>query len=100
MRARPTRTILVRTTPTNIRKTPSPPGTGIADPNALPVTFATLRYASGGGTVEMVPYSDSVFGDGQTVDADLDFTDVDQSDVRYAIASTDTVSLDVTDYEA
>lgn len=100
MRSRPTRTISVGTTPVNIRKTPSPPGTGIADPNALPVTYSTLRYATGGGYIELVPASDSALGDGQKVDAGADFNDIDQSLYRYAISSTGTISLAVTDYEA
>ncbi len=101
MRARPTRVLSIgASTPTNIRKTPSPPGTGIADPNALPVTFSTLRYPSGHGYIEIVPNSDSALGDGQKVTADLDFTDVSQSLTRYVISSTGTISLAVTDYEA
>jgi len=206
MRARPTRTVAITTTPTNIRKTAA----FANDPDAYPVTFATLRYASGGGTIEVLGgdpfargtltfnanpvagetidvngktftfvagasgatdvhigddlfetagelanvlnssvdgsiniatyasvFSDVVtivfdtpgaagnaftladssgtvavtasgatltggqeFGDGQTVDADLDFNDVDQSVERYAVASAGSVDLFVTDYEA
>jgi len=50
MRAAETRTVSVGTTPTNIRKTADYPN----DPDAYPVTYASLRYASGGGTIEMV----------------------------------------------
>lgn len=50
MRARPTRIVSITDVPTNIRKTPA----FINDPDALPVTFATLRYASGGDTIEML----------------------------------------------
>ncbi len=50
MRARPTRIVSITDVPTNIRKTPAFPG----DPNALPVTFATLRYAAGGDSIEML----------------------------------------------
>ena len=206
MRARPTRIIAITTTPTNIRKTASFPN----DPDAYPVTFATLRYASGGGTIEMVngnPFArgkltfnanpvaaetiavngvtftfiagasgatdvhiganmfetaanlanvlnasgsgsinvatyssvlDNVvnivydtagtggnaftlanssgtvavtrsaatltggqsFGNGQAVDADSDFNDADQSVARYAVASTGSIDLAVTDYGA
>lgn len=202
-----TRTVAITTTPTNIRATPAFPG----DPAALPVTFANLRYASGGGTIEVFsgnPYArgtltfnanpvatetidvngvvftfiagpstatdvqigdtkeetafnlmvvlnasasgsitvatysnafDSpivniiydtagtggnaftlanssgtvavtrsaatltgglAFGNGQTVDAGADFTDVDQSIIRWAVASAGSIDLDVTDYRA
>lgn len=50
MRARPTRTVAITTTPTNIRKTAA----FANDPNAYPVTYATLRYPSGGGTIELI----------------------------------------------
>jgi len=206
MRARPTRTVAITTTPTNIRKTAA----FANDPDAYPVTFATLRYASGGGTIEVLGgdpfargtltfnanpvagetidvngvtftfvagasgatdvhigddlfetagelanvlnrsanasiniatyasvFSDVVtivfdtlgttgnaftladssgtvavtasgatltggqgFGDGQTVSADTDFNDADQSVARYAVASAGSINLDVTDYEA
>lgn len=206
MRARPTRTVAITTTPTNIRKTAA----FANDPDAYPVTFATLRYASGGGTIEVLGgnpfargtltfnanpvagetidvngvtftfvagasgatdvhigddlfetagelanvlnrsanasiniatyasvFSDVVtivfdtpgtagnaftladssgtvavtasaatltggqgFGSGQTVSADTDFNDADQSVVRYAVASAGSINLDVTDYEA
>lgn len=96
MRSRPTRTVAITTTPTNIRKTAA----FANDPDAYPVTFATLRYPGGGGTIELVPYSDSVFGDGQAVDAGADFVDPDQSLVRYAVASAGSIDLDVTDSEA
>jgi hypothetical protein len=96
MRARPTRTVSVGTTPVNIRKTAA----FANDPDAYPVTYSVIRYPSGGGTIEMVPLSTSVFGDGQTVDAGADFNDPDQSVVRYAVASAGTISVDVTDYEA
>lgn len=79
----------------------------------LTVTYDT--YGTGGDAFTLANSSGSVaitrsaatlaggepdFGDGQTVAADGDFNDADQSLVRYAIASTGTVSLDVTDYEA
>jgi len=96
MRARPTRTVSVGTTPVNIRKTAA----FANDPDAYPVTYATLRYPSGGGTIELVPASNSMFGDGQAVDAGVDFVDADQSVNRYAVASAGTISLDVTDMEA
>tara|TARA_R110000868_G_scaffold189130_2_gene432002 strand:+ start:108 stop:728 length:621 start_codon:yes stop_codon:yes gene_type:complete len=50
MRSRPTRIVAVTDQPTSIRKVAE----FANDPNAYPVTFATLRYASGGGTVELV----------------------------------------------
>lgn len=50
MRQRPTRIIAVSTTPTSIRKSPA----FIGDPDALPVSYATIRYASGGGTIQML----------------------------------------------
>lgn len=50
MRSRPTRTVAVTTTPTNIRKTPA----FANDPDAYPVTYSTLRYPSGAGTIEMI----------------------------------------------
>lgn len=96
MRARPTRTLSVGTTPTSIRKTAA----FANDPNAYPVTYSVIRYPSGGGTIEMVPLSSSVFGDGQTVDAGVDFVDADQSVNRYAVASAGTISVTVTDMEA
>ncbi len=46
----PTRAISVTATPINIRKAPAYPG----DVLALPVTFAVLRYASGGETIRLV----------------------------------------------
>jgi len=202
----PTRTVAVTTTPTNIRKTPA----FANDPAAYPVAFANLRYASGGGAIEMLggnPYArgtltfednpaiaetidvngvtftfvagastatdvhigdtkeetafnlmqvlnDSAdadvndatyqndfdsnvvnvvfdvagtggnaftladsssnaviasgstlsgglgYGDGQTVDAGSDFTDVDQSNQRWAVASAGSIDLDVTDFQA
>jgi len=52
MRARPTRTVTVTTTATNIRKSPV-----AGDANSLPVTFATLRYPSGGGTIQLLASS-------------------------------------------
>ena len=201
----PTRTVAVTTTPTNIRATAA----FADDPAAYPVTFANLRYASGGGTIEVfsgnpfargtltftanpvatetidvngvtftfvagasgatdvhigdtkedtafnlvqvlndsadadvndatysVDYDSNVvnvvfdvagtggnaftlanssgmvavtrsaatlegglgYGNGQTVDAGSDFTDVDQSIVRYAVASAGSIDLDVTDF--
>lgn len=96
MRARPTRTVSVGTTPVNIRKTAA----SANDPNAYPVTYSVIRYPSGGGTIEVVPLSSSVFGDGQAVDAGVDFVDADQSINRYAVASAGTISVDVTDMEA
>ncbi len=50
MRARPTRTVSVTATPINIRKSPSFKN----DPDAYPVTFAALRYASGGATLQLL----------------------------------------------
>jgi hypothetical protein len=40
------------------------------------------------------------YGDGQDVNAGSDFTDVDQSLTRYAVASTGSIDLAVTDYRA
>lgn len=94
MISRPTRTVSVGTTPVNIRKTPA----SVNDVNAYPVTFAVLRYGS--GAIQLVPLSSSVYGDGQAVDINGDFNDVDQSLVRYAVAQSGTVSLAVTDYSA
>lgn len=48
--AAPTRIVSVGSVPVNIRKTPAYPG----DPNALPVTFCVIRYASGGDTLQLV----------------------------------------------
>ena len=50
MIAAKTRTVSVTTTPVNIRAVSAYPN----DPNALPVTFATLRYPTGGGLIELV----------------------------------------------
>lgn len=50
MNGAPTRIISVTATPINIRKTAAFPN----DPNALPVTYATLRYASGGASIEIL----------------------------------------------
>lgn len=50
MRSRPTRTVSISTTPTNIRKAPAFKN----DPDSYPVTYATLRYASGGGLVNVI----------------------------------------------
>lgn len=96
MRARPTRTVSVGTTAVNIRKSPA----SANDPNAYPVTFSVLRYASGGGTIEVSDVPGFAFGEGQTVEADTDFNDASQSVNRYAVASAGSIDLDVTDYEA
>lgn len=48
--AAPTRTVLVTATAINIRKTPAYPG----DPFSLPVSYSTLRFASGGETLQLV----------------------------------------------
>jgi hypothetical protein len=50
MRARPTRIVVITDVPTNIRKAPAFKN----DPNAYPVTYATLRYAGGGDSIEML----------------------------------------------
>lgn len=50
MQGSPTRIISVTAVPINIRKTAAYPG----DVNAYPVTYATLRYASGGETIELL----------------------------------------------
>lgn len=50
MRSRPTRIVSITDVPTNIRKAPAFKN----DPDALPVTYATLRYASGGDSIEML----------------------------------------------
>lgn len=47
MRQRPSRTVAVTTTPTNLRASGNSPDT-------RPVTYATLRYASGGGTIQLI----------------------------------------------
>lgn len=47
---RPTRVVSITNQPTNIRKVP---GT-FPDVNAYPVTYSTLRYPSGAGSIEMV----------------------------------------------
>ena len=47
MRQRPSRTVAVTTTPTNIRASGNSPDT-------RPVTYATIRYASGGGTIQLI----------------------------------------------
>lgn len=71
-----------------------------SDPGLLPVTYSVIRYATGGGTVSLVPFAGSVIADGQAVDAGADFNDADQSINRYAIASAGTISVTVTDYSA
>lgn len=96
MRSRPTRTLSVGTTPVNIRKTAA----SANDPDAYPVTYSVIRYPSGGGTIEMVPLSSSAFGDGVAVAADTNYSDMDQSLTRYAVASAGTISVRVTDFEA
>lgn len=48
MRAAKTRQVSITATAVNIRKTPAYPG----DPDAQPVTYSMLRYASGGETCE------------------------------------------------
>lgn len=88
MRAVATRTVTVAATPTNIRGS-----------NLLPVTLSKMRY-TGSTAIELVPTSSSTFGQGQAVTADTDFTDIDQSIVRYAIAASGTVDLRVTDFQA
>lgn len=50
MIAAPTRPVSVGATAVNIRKAPAYPN----DPLALPVTFCTIRYASGGETLQLV----------------------------------------------
>jgi hypothetical protein len=95
MKARATRIVAVGTTPVNIRKTPS----GSNDVTAAPVAKAKLRYASGGGTIQLVPLSSSAFGDGEDVDADGDYMDIDQSLSRWAVSSAGSVNVAVTDYE-
>lgn len=50
MRARPTRTLSVTATPQNIRATPAYAN----DPNAAPVTYTKIRYASGGASIELL----------------------------------------------
>ena len=47
MRARHSRTVAITTTPTNIRAS----GNSI---NTRPVTYATVRYASGGGLIQLI----------------------------------------------
>lgn len=46
----PTRTVSVTATPINIRKTPA----FANDPAAYPVTYAVLRYAAGGETIQVL----------------------------------------------
>lgn len=87
MRAVATRTVSITTSPTSIRGT-----------NLLPVAYTVMRYTGATG-VELVPASDSTYGQGQAVTADTDFQDNDQSIVRYAIAASGTVSLRVTDFQ-
>lgn len=70
------------------------------DQTKLPVTFSVIRYPSGGGTVEVSNDSGFTFGEGQAIDADTDFNDVDQSLDRYLQASAGTVTVRVTDYRA
>ena len=62
MRSRPTRTLSVGTTPTNIRKTAA----FANDPDAYPVTFSVLRYPSGGGTVSLFSESQGLGADAAT----------------------------------
>lgn len=47
MRARPSRVVAITTTPTNIRASGN-------SPNTRPVTYATVRYASGGGLIQLI----------------------------------------------
>lgn len=47
MRARPSRVVAVTTTPTNIRASGN-------SPNTRPVTYATVRYASGAGLIQLI----------------------------------------------
>ncbi len=97
MKTRPTRQISVTATPVNIRKTAA----FANDPNAFPVTGSILRYASGGATLELVPFSNSVYGDGQKIDADTNYNDISQAVNRYVVASAaGPTTLRVTDYEA
>lgn len=89
MRARPTRIISVTSSPTQIR-----------DTTALPITFSTYRYETGAGTIEVSSNPSFVAGQGQTVDAGIDFNDADQGLTRYMLATGGTTSVKVTDYEA
>ena len=71
------------------------------DPDALPVTFATIRYASGGTTVQLVDSPIAVYGDGIDVISDQDFNDTDQSVQRYAVGSSaGPVNIRVTDFRS
>ncbi len=71
------------------------------DPDALPVTFATIRYASGGTTVQLVDSPIAVYGDGIDVAADGDFNDTDESVQRYAVGSgVGPVLIRVTDFRS
>ncbi len=58
MRARPTRTISVTDNPINVRKTPA----FANDPDALPVTYATIRYPSGGATLYLLAVNPQATG--------------------------------------
>lgn len=97
MITRPARTVTVSTTPTDIRKTPA----FANDPAAYPVTYTVVTVPSGGGNVQFVPASNSVYADGEGVLlTDNPFTDDSQAVKRYMIASAGTVNVLVVDHEA
>lgn len=97
MITRPSRVVSVGTTATDIRKSPAFAG----DPNALPVTYAVVTVPSGGGDVQFVPASDSVYADGEGVlVTDNPFTDDSQAINRYMIADSGTVDVLVVDHMA
>lgn len=95
MITRPPRTVAVGTTPTNIRKTSSGP-----DPLCMPPTYTVVSYPSGGGSVRFVPFSNSVYADGEfPILPDSEYTDDNQSPVRYMCSSAGSVSVLVVDHE-
>lgn len=89
MKARPTRVLSITSSPTQIR-----------DTTQGPVTLSTYRYESGAGTIEVSSDPTFTAGNGQTIDAGVDFNDLDQGLTRYMLATGGTTSVKVSDYDA
>lgn len=88
----------------NAQSVNSGSGTGVVtilpaayDVAAAPIEFSTLYYASGGGSIQLVDNPNAAYGTGLDVPAGSNFNDIDQSNQRYAVASSGSVSLRVTD---
>lgn len=96
MNVLPPRTVAVGTTPTNIRKTPAAPN----DPAAYPVTYSMVTVPTG-ANVRFVPFSNSVWADGEPVIVpDIPYTDDSQAIERYLISQSGTVNVNVVDRQA